>query len=48
MKPAYQLTRHPIGSLKEIWSISWPLILGLLTMSIMLFTDRLLLARYKT
>ncbi len=42
----YQLTRHPIGSLKEIWTISWPLMLGLLSSSFMLFADRLLLARY--
>ena len=42
----YQLTRYSIGSLKEIWAISWPLMLGLLSSSCMLFVDRLLLSRY--
>lgn len=46
MKPSYQLTKHPIGSFKEIWTISWPLMLGLLSVSFMMFADRLLLARY--
>src|SRR5690349_19218751 len=48
MDPSYKLTKHPIGSLKEIWTISWPLMLGLLSGSFMLFADRLLLARYST
>lgn len=46
MKPAHQLTKYRIGSLKEMWIVSWPLILGLMSMSIMLFVDRLLLSRY--
>lgn len=44
----YQLTRYPIGSLREIWAISWPLMLALLSGSLMLFADRLLLSRYST
>jgi multidrug resistance protein, MATE family len=44
--PSYQLTKHPIGSLREIWTLSWPLMLGLLSGSLMMFADRLLLARY--
>lgn len=44
----YQLTRYSIGSLREIWAISWPLMLGLLSSSFMLFADRLLLSRYST
>ena len=44
----YQLTRYPIGSLREIWAISWPLMLGLLSSSFMLFADRLLISRYST
>ena len=44
----YQLTPHPIGSLKEIWAISWPLMLGLLSSSLMIFADRLLLSRFST
>lgn len=45
-KPSYQLTKHPVGSILEILTISWPLILSLLSMSVMLFSDRLLLSRY--
>jgi len=45
-KPNYQLTPYPIGSFREIWTVSWPLILGFMSMSIMMFTDRLLLSRY--
>lgn len=48
MKPVHKLTRYPIGSLREIWTISWPLILSFMSMSLMLFTDRLLLSRYST
>lgn len=46
--PSYQLTRHPIGSLREIWAISWPLMIGLLSSSLMMFADRLLLSHYST
>lgn len=45
-KPSYQLTNYPVGSLREVWTISWPLILSLFSMSLMLFTDRLLLSRH--
>ncbi|MCE2983576.1 MAG: MATE family efflux transporter [Parachlamydia sp.] len=48
MHHSYQLTRHPIGSIKECWSISWPLMLGLLSSSLMMFTDRLMLARFSS
>jgi len=44
--PTYQLTKHPIGSLKEIWAVSWPLMLGLLSASLMYFSDRLILAHF--
>ncbi len=44
--PSYQLTKYPVGSIRELWTISWPLILSLFSMSLMLFTDRLLLSRY--
>lgn len=44
--PTYQLTKYPVGSIRESLTVSWPLILGLLSMSIMLFVDRLLLSRY--
>ncbi len=44
MSNNYQLTRYPIGSIREIWSISWPLMLSLISNSIMLFVDRLVLS----
>lgn len=46
MKPPYQLTSHPVGSLKEIFSVSFPLILGLLSTGLMLLADRLFLSHY--
>lgn len=42
----YQLTNHPVGTIREMWALSWPLMLGLLSGSLMLFIDRLLLAQY--
>lgn len=44
MKKTYQLTEYPVGSLREIWTLSWPLMLSLLSNSCMLFIDRLLLS----
>lgn len=44
MKKNYQLTTYPVGSLREIWTMSWPLMLSLLSNSCMLFVDRLLLS----
>jgi MATE family multidrug resistance protein len=40
------LTSHPPGSLRELWQISFPLMLSLMSVSLMLFLDRLLLAHY--
>ena len=45
-RPSYQLTSSPVGSLAEVWSISWPLMLGLCSSSLMMFADRLYLAHY--
>lgn len=45
-KSSYQLTTYPVGSLSEVWSVSWPLMLGLCSSSLMMFADRLFLARY--
>ena len=45
-RPSYQLTDYSVGSLREVWSISWPLMLGLLSSSLMMFADRLYLAHY--
>lgn len=40
------LTKYPSGSLRELWTISFPLMLSLMSGSIMIFVDRLLLARF--
>ncbi|HEV8052690.1 MAG TPA: MATE family efflux transporter [Parachlamydiaceae bacterium] len=44
MTSNFQLTKHPVGSLREIWTMSWPLMLSLVSNSLMLFVDRLLLS----
>lgn len=43
-----RLTRHPEGSVKELWTISFPLILSMLSINVMTFVDRLILAKYDT
>ena len=40
------LTPYPQGSLRELWQISFPLIISLMSASLMLFLDRLFLAHY--
>lgn len=45
-KPSYQLTTHAVGSLREVWSVSWPLMLSFCSNSLMFFSDRLYLAHY--
>lgn len=40
------LTPYPQGSLRELWQISFPLIISLMSASLMLFLDRLFLAQY--
>ena len=45
---AGKLTPYKEGSVKELWAISYPLILSMLSINIMIFVDRLLLARYDT
>lgn len=45
-RPSYQITPHPLGSLKEIWTLSWPLILGFTSNGLMVFVDRVMLGRY--
>jgi MATE family multidrug resistance protein len=46
--PAQQskLTSYPQGSLRELWHISFPLMISLMSVSFMLFLDRLFLAHY--
>jgi multidrug resistance protein, MATE family len=41
-----ELTKYPSGSVRELWSISLPLMLSLMSGSLMFFFDRLLLAKY--
>ena len=45
-RESYQLTSHPIGSKREFWALTWPLMIGLLSSTCMLFVDRLFLARW--
>lgn len=40
------LTPYPQGSLRELWHISFPLVISLMSVSLMLFLDRLFLAHY--
>jgi multidrug resistance protein, MATE family len=40
------LTKYPQGSLRELWYISFPLMISLMSGSLMLFLDRLFLAHY--
>ncbi|CRX39552.1 MATE family efflux transporter [Estrella lausannensis] len=46
MKPSYQLTKHPLGSIREFWAMSWPLMIGLMSSTLMMFADRLFLSRF--
>jgi MATE family multidrug resistance protein len=46
LKEKRQLTKHPSGSLRELWAISLPLMLSMMSGSLMLFLDRLLLAQF--
>lgn len=46
MSRSFQLTKHPVGSIREIWAISWPLMIGMISTSMMMFVDRLLLSWY--
>lgn len=41
-----QLTRHPEGSMKELWAVSFPLLLSILSSNVMSFFDRLILSKY--
>lgn len=43
-----QLTKYKEGSVPELWAISFPLILSMLSNNFMIFIDRLLLAKYDT
>lgn len=43
-----QLTRFPEGSVRELWTIAFPLILAALSGNLMIFLDRLILAHFST
>lgn len=42
------LTKHPEGSLRELWSVSFPLMISTLASVAMIFVDRIFLAYYST
>lgn len=46
MKTTDTLTRYPAGSIRELWSISVPLMISSLASLFMIFTDRIFLAHY--
>ncbi len=46
MKTTDTLTRFPAGSIRELWSISLPLMISSLASLFMIFTDRVFLAHY--
>lgn len=46
MENSGALTRYPVGSIRELWSISLPLMISTLATLFMIFTDRIFLARY--
>ncbi len=47
-RPSYQLTRFPLGSLREIVALAVPLAVSLISNCLMCFIDRLFLARFST
>ncbi len=46
MTESYQLTKYPVGSKREFWTLTWPLMLGMISTTVMMFVDRLFLARF--
>lgn len=46
MQNSGALTRYPVGSIRELWSISLPLMISTLATLFMIFTDRIFLAHY--
>lgn len=45
---SFRLTKYASGSLHELWSISWPLMLASFSGTFMIFIDRAVLARYQS
>ncbi len=48
MQALHPLTPYPVGSKREFWALSWPLMLGLISSTLMTFADRLFLAYFDT
>lgn len=46
MESSYKLTKYPEGSIRELWTISLPLMLSILATLLMVFVDRCFLAHY--
>jgi MATE family multidrug resistance protein len=46
MKSSTALTPYPEGSIRELWRISFPLMISTFASLLMIFTDRIFLARY--
>jgi multidrug resistance protein, MATE family len=44
-RPTYQLTGHPVGSIREVWSLSWPLMISIFSTGFMIFIDRLIISK---
>lgn len=44
----HNLTKYKSGSMRELWALSWPMMISSLSVCFMLFIDRLLLARFST
>lgn len=42
------LSKYPIGSIRELWTLSYPLMLSALSGTLMIFLDRMILARFNT
>jgi len=47
MSHSYQLTPYPVGSRREFWTMSWPLMLAMVSSTLMMFVDRLFLSRFE-
>ena len=43
-----KVSRYPMGSLRELWTISFPLMLSMLSTNLMMFADSVILAHYAT
>ncbi len=46
MTHSYQLTPYPVGSKREFWTMSWPIMLAMISSTLMVFVDRVFLSRY--